>query len=75
MNTDKIYLVGFMASGKSTVAKALGHRLSWRAEDIDDLIEKREQMTGAEIFARDGESYFRAPERGLFDLLDGGAAS
>lgn len=69
MNTDKIYLVGFMASGKSTVAKALGHRLSWRSEDIDDLIEKREQMTVAEIFARHGEPYFRAAEREMLKLL------
>ncbi len=37
VTTDKIYLVGFMAAGKSTVARALGARLDWRAEDIDDL--------------------------------------
>ena len=35
---DKIYLVGFMAAGKSTVAKLLGARLGWRAEDIDELM-------------------------------------
>ena len=69
MNPDKIYLVGFMASGKSTVAKALGQRLSWRSEDIDDLIEKREQMTVTEIFARHGEPYFRAAEREILQLL------
>jgi len=40
MTTDKIYLVGFMAAGKSTVARALGQRLHWRAEDIDELIER-----------------------------------
>ena len=39
MTPDKIYLVGFMASGKSTVARAMGHRLGWRSEDIDELIE------------------------------------
>jgi len=36
---DKIYLVGFMAAGKSTVAKRLATRLGWRAEDVDELIE------------------------------------
>ena len=69
MKTDKIYLVGFMASGKSTVARALAHRLRWRSEDVDDLIEKRERLTVAEIFARHGEPYFRAAERDILRLL------
>ena len=49
---DKIYLVGFMAAGKSTVARLLATRLGWRAEDIDELIEARERSTVAEVFAR-----------------------
>ena len=57
---DKIYLVGFMAAGKTTVARALAARLGWRAEDIDELIEARERRTVADIFARHGEPYFRA---------------
>jgi shikimate kinase len=69
VNTDKIYLVGFMASGKSTVARVLAARLGWRAEDVDDLIEKRERMTVAEIFARHGEPYFRTVEREILKLL------
>ena len=52
MTTDKVYLVGFMACGKSTVARALSARLGWRAEDIDDLIEARERRSIADIFAR-----------------------
>ncbi|HYT66445.1 MAG TPA: shikimate kinase [Vicinamibacterales bacterium] len=66
---DKIYLVGFMAAGKSTVARLLGTRLGWRAEDIDELIEARERMTVADIFARHGEPYFRAAEREILRLL------
>ena len=70
MRTDKIYLVGFMAAGKSTVARSLGRRLDWRVEDIDDRIEAREGRAVASIFARDGEAYFRAVERTvLVDLL------
>jgi shikimate kinase len=69
VKTDKIYLVGFMASGKSTVARSLAHRLRWRWEDVDDLIEKRERLTVAEIFARHGEPYFRAAEREILALL------
>jgi len=67
--TDKIYLVGFMASGKTTLAKALAERLGWRWEDIDDLIEARERLTVADIFARHGEAYFRAKERELLGVL------
>jgi len=67
--TDKIYLVGFMAAGKSTVARVLGERLGWRAEDIDELIEARERQTVADIFAKHGEPYFRAAEREILKLL------
>lgn len=69
MTADKIYLVGFMAAGKSTVARALAARLKWRAEDIDELIEARERRPVADIFARNGEPYFRAAERDILKLL------
>ena len=66
---DKIYLVGFMAAGKTTVARALGARLGWRAEDVDELIEARERSTVADIFAQHGEAYFRGVEREILRLL------
>jgi shikimate kinase len=69
MTVDKIYLVGFMASGKSTVGRVLATRLRWRFEDVDHLIEVREKTTVAEIFARHGEAYFRAAEREILALL------
>jgi shikimate kinase len=70
VKTDKIYLVGFMGAGKTTVARALARRLDWRAEDIDERIEAREQRPVAIIFAREGEPYFRDVERRvLLDLL------
>jgi shikimate kinase len=69
VTTDKVYLVGFMAAGKTTVARALAARLGWRAEDIDQLIEARERRTVAEIFARQGEPYFRGVEREIVRLL------
>ena len=63
MKTDKIYLVGFMGAGKTTLARALAKRLDWEAVDIDTLIEEREHLPIAEIFARHGEPYFRTLER------------
>ena len=69
MTADKIYLVGFMAAGKTTVARSLAERLGWRAEDIDELIEARERRTVADIFARSGAPYFRTLERDILRLL------
>jgi shikimate kinase len=67
---DKIYLVGFMAAGKTTLARALAKRLDWEALDIDELIEQRERMSVADIFSRLGEPHFRAVERAVvFDQL------
>ena len=66
---DKIYLVGFMAAGKTTVARALAARLQWRAEDVDELIEARERRPIADIFAKQGEAYFRSAERDILRLL------
>jgi shikimate kinase len=65
VKADKIYLVGFMAAGKTTVARVLAKRLGWRAVDVDDLVEERERMKVSEIFAKHGEPYFRAAERAV----------
>jgi shikimate kinase len=67
--TDKIYLVGFMAAGKTSVARLLASRLQWHAEDIDELIEARERLTVTDIFALYGEPYFRAAERDILRLV------
>lgn len=70
MTTDKIYLVGFMGAGKTTIARALGRVLGWRVEDLDERIEMRERRTIAGIFAQHGEPYFRQLERqALIELL------
>ena len=70
MIPEKLYLVGFMAAGKTTVARALAKRLGWQASDIDELIEQRERMGVSDIFAKRGEAYFRAAERSvLFEQL------
>ena len=70
MNIDKLYLVGFMGAGKTTVASALGRRLGWRTEDVDIRIEMRERRSVTSIFLQDGEGYFRQAEREVLrDLL------
>ena len=60
-----IVLVGFMGSGKTSVGKRLSMRLKREFIDMDDFIEKREQMTVSEIFEKKGEPYFRGLEKEL----------
>jgi shikimate kinase len=70
VKADKLYLVGFMGAGKTTVARALGKRTGWRVEDIDQRIEAKEHRTVASIFSQQGEPYFRQLERlALGELL------
>ena len=63
MKADKLYLVGFMGAGKTSVARALARRLDWKTEDIDERIERRERRDIPSIFRQHGEPYFRAVER------------
>ncbi len=58
-----IFLIGFMGSGKTTLGRPLARRLGYDFIDLDQLIEKREGMTIAEIFAARGEDHFRTLER------------
>jgi shikimate kinase len=70
VKADKLYLVGFMGAGKTTVARAIGKRTGWRVEDVDQRIEAREHRTVASIFSQQGEPYFRQLERlALVELL------
>ena len=73
-----VFLVGFMGAGKSSVGRALGQRLNWAFEDLDDRIEARERRTVAEIFRDAGETEFRRAEHAalehvLRELRGGGA--
>ncbi|HEX7707784.1 MAG TPA: shikimate kinase [Thermoanaerobaculia bacterium] len=61
----KIYLVGFMGSGKTTVGRELAARIDAPFFDLDELIESAERTTIREIFASRGEPYFRKRERDI----------
>ncbi len=58
----KIFLVGFMGSGKTTWAKIIAGKLEIPFFDLDDLIEKRANLKINDIFDRKGEKYFRKLE-------------
>ena len=59
----RVFLTGFMASGKTTVGRALARLLEARFVDLDRAIEERAGASVREIFGRDGEEGFRRLER------------
>ncbi len=61
----KIFLIGFMASGKTTVGKILANRLRMSFKDIDAEIEKKHGITAGKFYAAYGESAFRETERNI----------
>lgn len=62
MIPDRVFLIGFMGAGKSTVGKLLADRLGFGFVDLDAAVEARAGRSIAEIFAEDGEPAFRALE-------------
>ena len=61
----KIYLVGFMGAGKTTVGRELSLRVEAPFFDLDELIESAEGASVKDIFARRGEPFFRKRERDI----------
>ncbi|MDA3880151.1 MAG: shikimate kinase [Prolixibacteraceae bacterium] len=67
----RIYLIGYMGSGKSTVGKGLAKSLNLSFIDMDDYIEERNMRTISQIFEEVGEDGFRKIERkALFELSE-----
>jgi shikimate kinase len=60
---SRIYLVGFMGAGKTTVGRRLARKLRWNFIDLDEEIERREGRPIAAIFREYGEPHFRNLER------------
>ena len=65
----KIILLGYMGSGKSTIAQLLSEKLSVKCLDLDAVVEENEQMSISEIFEKKGEIYFRKKEHFVFKEL------
>jgi shikimate kinase len=61
----RIFLIGFMGVGKSTLGRLVAETLSLRFLDFDLLLEEQQQMSISDIFARYGEVYFRKLEHDL----------
>ena len=67
----KIILLGYMGSGKTTIAKRLSKSTGISLVDLDKNIEERVNLSINEIFEKHGEIYFRKLEHDLFvELLN-----
>ena len=66
---ERVLLVGFMGSGKTSVGRRLAQRLGWRFLDFDDEIEAETGEEVRDIFARRGEPSFRAVEARVAERL------
>jgi shikimate kinase/3-dehydroquinate synthase len=66
---DRIVLIGFSGTGKSSVARGLAKRLGWSAADSDVEIERQWGASIPTVFRDHGEAAFRSSERGILEQL------
>lgn len=66
---ERVVLLGYMTSGKSTVGQALARRLEWQFVDFDVEIERRDGRTVPDLIEAEGESFFRDLEAALTEEL------
>ncbi|MFA4923069.1 MAG: shikimate kinase [Ignavibacteriaceae bacterium] len=62
MSNKRIYLTGFMGSGKSTIGPILANVLGWEFSDLDKLIETELNDSVSNVFLTRGELFFREIE-------------
>jgi shikimate kinase len=69
MTNQQIIIVGFMGSGKTTVAHELGRQLNYLVIDLDESISSNEGRSAAEIIQREGENSFRRIETQMLERV------
>jgi shikimate kinase len=69
---SNIYLVGFMGTGKTVVGQEVARQLSQQFVDLDSQIEERQNRRISQIFAEDGEAYFRSLEKQALQQIAAG---
>ena len=65
----RIFLIGFMGSGKTHWGKQLAERLKLSFFDLDEVVVQSEQLSIPEIFSTKGEEYFRNKEKDMLEKL------
>lgn len=66
---NNIYFVGFMGTGKTTVAKIFAGKLGLKFVEMDEEIEKKDGRLIVDIFSQSGEDYFRGLEREALKMI------
>jgi len=66
---EKIVILGYMGSGKTTIAKLLSEKIKIKVLDLDKIIEERLNLSVKAIFETRGEIYFRKMEHQIFSEL------
>lgn len=66
---ERVYLTGFMGSGKSTIGPILANTIGFDFVDLDRAIEESEGKSVTRVFQEDGEQYFRGVERSMLERL------
>ena len=65
MSVNRIFLIGYMGSGKSSVGRLLATKLNWQFIDLDLFIENRYRKSVSLIFSESGEMAFREMEQNM----------
>jgi shikimate kinase len=71
----KIFLIGFMGSGKTHWGKLLSAKLNLPFQDLDTVIVEKEKRSVPDIFAEKGEEYFRYKEKETLEEIGNGEGS
>ena len=66
---NNIVLIGFMGTGKSSIARQLQYLYGMKIAEMDEMLVQQEQMSIPQIFSTKGESYFRKIETELLRKL------
>ncbi|MDX5419339.1 MAG: shikimate kinase [Hymenobacteraceae bacterium] len=69
MNTQRIFLIGMMGAGKTTLGRQLAGRLGYTFVDLDDYIVQREGSSIAQLFEQVGQEGFRQKERQALEAV------
>ena len=72
MDTKRIFLTGFMGSGKTTAGRILADRLNLPFHDLDEMIVEKAGMSIPDIFERQGEAAFRKLEAEIVNTCSTG---
>jgi len=67
---SNVCLIGFMGSGKSSVAREIGRKYNKKYVELDKIIEQEAAMAISDIFEKHGEGYFRDLETKALEMLE-----